>query len=46
MSDNATIPETPDESIPQDPGIPGPSTKKGEWPPESDNAEDGLTRRT
>lgn len=44
MSENDPIPETPDESIPQDPGIPGPSTKKGKWPPESDNAEDGLTR--
>jgi hypothetical protein len=31
--------ETPDESIPQDPGIPGPGTKeKGDWPPESDAA--------
>lgn len=48
MSENAPTPETPDESIPQDPGIPGPSTKKGEWPPESEGAtssdEDGLTR--
>ena len=44
MSDNAPIPETPDESIPQDPGIPGPGTKKGKWPPESDNAEGSLTR--
>ena len=48
MSRNDPAPETPDESIPQDPGIPGPSTKKGEWPPESDSAtssaEDGLTR--
>ena len=44
MSDNAPIPETPDESIPQDPSIPGPGTKKGKWPPESDNAEGSLTR--
>ena len=48
MSEDAPSPETPDESIPQDPGIPGPSTKGGEWPPESEGATssdaDGLTR--
>ena len=36
MSEKAPKRETPDESIPQDPGIPGPGTKEeGEWPPES-----------
>jgi hypothetical protein len=36
MSEKPRRPETPDESIPQDPGIPGPGTKEeGEWPPES-----------
>jgi hypothetical protein len=48
MSESDPTPETPDESIPQDPGIPGPSTKKGEWPSESESAtssaEGGLTR--
>ena len=44
MSDNAPIPETPDESIPQDPGIPGPGTKNGKSPPESDTADGSLTR--
>jgi hypothetical protein len=35
MSEKPRRPETPDESIPQDPGIPGPGTKdEGEWPPE------------
>ena len=48
MSERDPTPETPDESIPQDPGIPGPSTKKGEWPPEAESAtsspEEGVTR--
>lgn len=49
MSEKPKTPETPDESIPQDPGIPGPGTKKkGEWPPESapasSSAERGPTR--
>jgi hypothetical protein len=36
MSGKSPSPKTPDESIPQDPGIPGPGTKdEGEWPPES-----------
>jgi hypothetical protein len=36
MSKKQRSPRTPDESIPQDPGIPGPGTKdEGEWPPES-----------
>jgi hypothetical protein len=35
MSEKPRRPETPDESIPQDPGIPGPGTKdEGELPPE------------
>jgi hypothetical protein len=39
MSEKPRRPETPDESIPQDPGIPGPGTKdEGEWPPESSAA--------
>jgi hypothetical protein len=39
MSRKPPRPETPDESIPQDPGIPGPGTKaEGEWPPESSAA--------
>ena len=39
MSEKAPNPETPDESIPQDPGIPGPATKeRDEWPPESGKA--------
>jgi hypothetical protein len=39
MSKKTRSPETPDESIPQDPGIPGPGTKdEGEWPPESGTA--------
>ena len=48
MSKEADAPETPDESIPQDPGIPGPGTKESEWPPESGTeagtSEPGLTR--
>jgi hypothetical protein len=48
MTEKAPKPETPDESIPQDPGIPGPATKgRGEWPPESgtaSSAEGGGTR--
>ena len=41
MSKKPRSPETPDESIPQDPGIPGPATKdEGEWPPESRPAAD------
>ena len=41
MSQKPPSPETPDESIPQDPGIPGPATKdEGEWPPESSAAAD------
>jgi hypothetical protein len=49
MSEKRKTPETPDESIPQDPGIPGPGTKeKGAWPPESapasSSAERGPTR--
>ena len=49
MSKKPRNPETPDESIPQDPGIPGPATKEGgQWPPESgaesESAEGGLTR--
>lgn len=49
MSEKPKTPETPDESIPQDPGIPGPGTKEaGEWPPESapasSSAEGGSTR--
>jgi hypothetical protein len=39
MSKKPRRPETPDESIPQDPGIPGPGTKdEGDWPPESGDA--------
>jgi hypothetical protein len=39
MSKKPRRPETPNESIPQDPGIPGPATKdEGEWPPESSSA--------
>lgn len=38
MSKKQGRPKTPDESIPQDPGIPGPGTKEGEWPPESGTA--------
>jgi hypothetical protein len=39
MSKKPRRPETPDESIPQDPGIPGPGTKdEGDWPPESSAA--------
>jgi hypothetical protein len=35
--------KTPDESIPQDPGIPGPGTKdSGDWPPESGPAPSDL----
>jgi hypothetical protein len=49
MTEKARKPETPDESLPQDPGIPGPGTKEhGEWPPESgsasSSAERGYTR--
>jgi hypothetical protein len=49
MSEKARKPETADESIPQDPGIPGPATKQhGDWPPESgaasSSAERGYTR--
>ena len=49
MSEKPKTPETPDQSIPQDPGIPGPGTKEeGQWPPESapssSSAERGLTR--
>ena len=48
MSKEADAPKTPDESIPQDPGIPGPGTKESEWPPESGTeagtSEPGLTR--
>jgi hypothetical protein len=33
MSEKQGRPETPDESIPQDPGIPGPGTKdERDWP--------------
>jgi hypothetical protein len=36
MTEKPRKPETPDESIPQDPGVPGPGTKEGaDWPPES-----------
>lgn len=39
MSKKPDRPETPDESLPQDPGIPGPGTKdESEWPPESASA--------
>jgi hypothetical protein len=39
MSKKPRGPETPDESIPQDPGIPGPGTKdEGNWPPKSSAA--------
>ena len=39
MSKKPRRPETPDESIPQDPGVPGPATKEeAEWPPESGTA--------
>ena len=39
MSEKPRRPETPDESISQDPGIPGPGTKdEGDWPPESSAA--------
>ena len=48
MSGKRQAPETPDESIPQDPGIPGPGTKESEWPPETgteaSTSERGLTR--
>jgi hypothetical protein len=40
MSEKPRRLETPDESIPQDPGVPGPATKKeGDWPPESSAAD-------
>jgi hypothetical protein len=40
MSEKQGRPETPDESIPQDPGIPGPGTKdERDWPPESKAGE-------
>ena len=39
MSEKPRRPETPDESLPQDPGIPGPATKEGDWPPESSAAD-------
>jgi hypothetical protein len=40
MSEKPGKPETPDESIPQDPGIPGPGTKdERDWPPESKAGE-------
>jgi hypothetical protein len=40
MSEKQGSPETPDESIPQDPGIPGPGTKaERDWPPESKAGE-------
>jgi hypothetical protein len=46
MSEKPRRPETPDESIPQDPGIPGPGTKdEGEWPPES-GAADGSEQES
>jgi hypothetical protein len=49
MSEKQGRPETPDESIPQDPGIPGPGTKdERDWPPESkagDVPEDETARR-
>jgi hypothetical protein len=36
MRRKARPPETPDETIPQDPGVPGPATKgRGNWPPEA-----------
>jgi hypothetical protein len=49
MSEKPRRPETPDESIPQDPGVPGPATKEeGDWPPESgtatSSAEEGFVR--
>jgi hypothetical protein len=49
MSEKPRRPKTPDESIPQDPGIPGPATKKdAEWPPESgtaaESAREGFVR--
>jgi hypothetical protein len=48
MSEKRRDPKTPDESIPQDPGIPGPGTKEGAWPPESgtgaSSSKPGLTR--
>lgn len=49
MTKKPRRPETPDDSIPQDPGIPGPATKKdGEWPPDSGtaaaSAEEGFVR--
>jgi hypothetical protein len=40
MSEKQVGPETPDESIPQDPGIPGPGTKdERDWPPGSKAGE-------
>jgi hypothetical protein len=40
MTEKQGSPETPDESIPQDPGIPGPGTKdERDWPPESKAGE-------
>jgi hypothetical protein len=49
MKDAQHEPDTPDESIPQDPGIPGPGTKDDdEWPPESGaaaaSADEGFVR--
>ena len=49
MSKKRRRPETPDESIPQDPGVPGPSTKQeADWPPESatatSSAAEGFVR--
>jgi hypothetical protein len=39
MKRKEQAPETPDEAIPQDPGVPGPATKdRGEWPPEGGTA--------
>jgi hypothetical protein len=36
MKRKPNTPETPDEAIPQDPGVPGPGTKeRGDWPPEA-----------
>lgn len=53
MSEKPRKPETPDESIPQGPGIPGPGTKEGEWPAEAgadaaskEESPDGGTRPT
>ena len=45
MSKEPQEPKTPDESIPQDPGVPGPATKnEGDWPPES-GAQTSSARR-